>query len=146
MTQARALAHVSIATPDAEATAREYGRLLGATVRSRETLEDRGLHVVFLDCGGTPLELIQPIDPASETNTVAKFLRKNGPGLHHVAWFVDSAEDALQHAKTQGARLVDESPRQGADGCLVAFLHPSATSGVLVEYVQGGPHAPDPVL
>ena len=134
---ARALAHVSIATPDAEATAREYETLLGATIRSRETLDDRGLHVVFLDCAGIPIELIQPVDPDSPTNTVAKFLKTRGPGLHHLAWFVDSAEQALQDAKNAGARLVDETPRQGADGCLVAFLHPSAASGVLVEYVEG---------
>ena len=133
---ARALAHVSIATPDAESTAREYTTLLGATVRSRETLEDRGLIVVFLDCAGVPIELIQPIDPESPTNTVAKFLRTHGPGLHHLAWFVDSAEAALDHARAAGARLVDEAPRAGADGCLVAFLHPTATSGVLVEYVE----------
>src|SRR5689334_24646664 len=72
---AKSLAHVSIATPDAEATAREYAALLGATVRSRETLDDRGLHVVFLDCAGIPIELIQPVDPVSPTNTVAKFLK-----------------------------------------------------------------------
>lgn len=134
--KANALAHVSIATPDAEGTAREYQQLLGATVRSRETLEDRGLHVVFLDCAGIPIELIQPIDPESPTNTVAKFLKTRGPGLHHLAWFVDSAQNALEHAKQAGARLVDEKPRQGADHCLVAFLHPSAASGVLVEYVE----------
>ncbi len=141
---ARALAHISIATPDAEATAREYAALLGATVRSRETLADRGLLVVFLDCAGVPIELIQPIDPESPTNTVAKFLKARGPGLHHVAFFVDDAGKALEGARALGARLVDETPRAGADGCLVAFLHPSATSGVLVEYVEGGPHAPEP--
>src|SRR6185295_7261118 len=81
--KAKALAHVSIATPDAEATAREYATLLGATIRSRETLDDRGLHVVFLDCAGIPIELIQPVDPDSKTNTVAKFLKTRGPGLHH---------------------------------------------------------------
>jgi methylmalonyl-CoA/ethylmalonyl-CoA epimerase len=107
---ARALAHVSIATPDAEATAREYAALLGATVRSRETLADRGLHVVFLDCAGIPIELIQPVDPESPTNTVAKFLKTRGPGLHHLAWIVDSAEAALAQAKATGARLVDETP------------------------------------
>jgi methylmalonyl-CoA/ethylmalonyl-CoA epimerase len=133
---ARALAHVSIATPDAEQTAREYTALLGATLRSRETLEDRGLHVVFLDCAGIPIELIQPVDPESPTNTVAKFLKTRGPGLHHLAWFVDSAEAALRQASVTGAKLVDESPRRGADGCLVAFLHPSAASGVLIEYVE----------
>ena len=141
---ARALAHVSIATPDAEATAREYAALLGATLRSRETLEDRGLHVVFLDCAGIPIELIQPVDPESPTNTVAKFLKTRGPGLHHLAWFVDSAQEALAKARTVNARLVDESPRAGADGCLVAFLHPSAASGVLIEYVEGGHGAPPP--
>lgn len=138
MTPARGLAHISIATPDAESTAREYGSLLGATVRSRERLEDRGLIVVFLECGRVPIELIQPIDPDSPTNTVARFLKAHGPGLHHVAFFVDDAAAALAHARGQGARLVDEAPRAGADGCLVAFLHPSATSGVLVEYVEGG--------
>ena len=134
--KAKALAHVSIATPDAEATAREYATLLGATIRSRETLEDRGLHVVFLDCAGIPIELIQPVDPESPTNTVAKFLKTRGPGLHHLAWIVDSAQQALDQAKAGGARLVDEKPRAGADGCLVAFLHPSSASGVLVEYVE----------
>ncbi len=138
--RARALAHVSIATPDAEATAREYATLLGATVRSRETLEDRGLRVVFLDVAGVPFELIQPLDPASETNTVARFLKARGPGLHHVAFFVDRAQAALGHALERGARLVDQAPRPGADGCLVAFLHPDATSGVLVEYVEPGAH------
>ena len=138
---ARALAHISIATPDAEATAREYAALLGATVRSRETLEDRGLLVTFLDCAGVPIELVQPIDPESPTNTVAKFLKARGPGLHHVAFFVDDAAAALEHARAQGARLVDEAPRKGADGCLVAFLHPAAASGVLIEYVEGGPQA-----
>lgn len=134
--KANALAHVSIATPDAEATAREYAALLGATVRSRETLDDRGLHVVFLDCAGIPIELIQPIDPDSATNTVAKFLKTRGPGLHHLAWFVDSAAGALEGAKMAGARLVDETPRTGADHCLVAFLHPNSASGVLLEYVE----------
>jgi methylmalonyl-CoA epimerase len=132
----RALAHLSIATPDAEATAGEYATLLGATVRSRETLADRGLYVVFLDCAGVPIELIQPLDPADDTNTVAKFLKARGPGLHHVAFFVDDATAALGQARAAGARLVDESPRAGADGRLVAFLHPTAASGVLVEYVE----------
>jgi len=140
--RARALAHISIATPDAEATAREYATLLGATVRSRETLEDRGLVVVFLDVAGVPFELIQPVDPTSESNTVARFLRARGPGVHHVAFFVDRAQDALDHAGARGARRIDAAPRPGADGCLVAFLHPEAASGVLIEFVEGGAHAP----
>jgi methylmalonyl-CoA/ethylmalonyl-CoA epimerase len=133
---ARALAHVSIATPDAEATAAEYERLLGARVRSRETLADRGLLVVFLECAGVPIELVQPLDSNDGQNTVAKFLRTRGPGLHHLAFFVDDAQASLDHARASNARLVDERPRAGADGCSVAFLHPSSTSGVLVEFVE----------
>lgn len=140
--RARTLAHVSLAVEDAEATAKSYGRLFGATVRSRETLQDRGLLVVFLDLAGVPLELVQPLDPDDATNTVAKFLKTRGPGLHHLAWFVDDVQAALDHARQEGARLVDETPRPGADGCQVAFLHPSATAGVLHEFVSGGSHAP----
>jgi methylmalonyl-CoA epimerase len=139
---ARALAHVSLAVTDAEATAAEYARLFGATVRSRETLADRGLLVVFLELAGVPLELVQPLDPGDLANPVAKFLRARGPGLHHLAWFVDDAGAALDHARAAGVRLVDESPRPGADGCQVAFLHPASTSGVLHEFVSGGAHAP----
>ena len=138
----RALAHVSIAVPDAEATAAQYASLFGAVVRSRETLSDRGLLVVFLEIAGVPLELVQPLDPEDPQNTVAKFLKTRGPGLHHLAWFVDDAQAALDHAREAGAKLVDEAPRPGADGCAVAFLHPGSTAGVLQEYVAGGPHAP----
>jgi methylmalonyl-CoA/ethylmalonyl-CoA epimerase len=140
----RALAHVSIAVPDAEATAAQYAALFGATVRSRERLADRGLIVVFLDLAGVPIELVQPIDPHDLDNTVAKFLKTRGPGLHHLAWFVDDAGAALAHARAAGARALDASPRPGADGCQVAFLHPGSTSGVLSEYVAGGEHAPPP--
>lgn len=138
----RALAHVSLAVADAEGTAAQYAALFGATVRSRERIEDRGLIVVFLDLAGVPLELVQPIDPHDLDNTVAKFLKTRGPGLHHLAWFVDDIEGALARARAAGARLVDEQPRPGADGCRVAFLHPGSTSGVLSEYVTGGAHAP----
>ncbi len=142
---ARALAHVSIAVSDAEATAAQYATLFGARIRSRERLADRGLLVVFLDCAGVPIELIQPLDPEDATNPVAKFLKTRGPGLHHLAWFVDDAAAALAHAQSTGARLVDSAPRAGADGCLVAFLHPDSTAGVLSEFVEGGPHAPPSV-
>lgn len=141
---ARALAHVSIAVPDAEATAAQYATLFGAAVRSRETLPERGLRVVFIECAGVPIELIQPLDPHDMSNTVAKFLKTRGPGLHHLAWFVDDAQAAVTHAQAAGAKALDPTPRPGADGCLVAFLHPGSTAGVLCEFVQGGPHAPSP--
>ncbi len=143
---ARALAHVSLAVADAEATARQYEALLGARIRSRETLADRGLFVILLTIAGTPLELVQPLDPADRTNTVAKFLEARGPGLHHLAFYVDDVGAALDHARTAGAALVDETPRPGAGGCRVAFLHPRSTSGTLIEFVEGGIHAPSTPL
>jgi catechol 2,3-dioxygenase-like lactoylglutathione lyase family enzyme len=121
---ARALAHVSIATPDAEATAREYAALLGATIRSRETLDDRGLHVVFLDCAGVPIELIQPVDPDSPTNTVAKFLKTRGPGLHHLRGSSTRAACAGQGKggeRTPSRRNAEERRRR-LPGCVPPSL------------------------
>lgn len=130
------LAHIAVAVPDAEATVRQYERLFGARVTLRETLTDRGLRVVFLDVNGVPFELLEPIDPADETNTVAKFLRKRGPGLHHVAFRVLDAAASLRAAGSAGAELIDETPRTGAEGCLVGFLHPRSTAGALIEFVE----------
>lgn len=130
------LAHISLAVGDSEAVAREYAGLLGATIRSRETLEERGLNVVFLEVAGVPIELVSPLDPDDAGNTVARYLKRRGQGIHHIAFFVDDAQTALDHAKSQGADLVDQTPRPGADGCRVAFLHPRSTAGALVEFVE----------
>ena len=130
------LAHIALAVSDAEATVRQYEALFGARVTLRETLADRGIRVVFLDVGGVPLELLEPVNPADESNTVAKFLRKRGPGLHHVAFRVADAADSLRSAKAAGAELIDSTPRPGAEGCLVGFLHPRSTAGALVEFVE----------
>lgn len=130
------LAHLSLAVHDAEATALCYEELFGARVRSREVLEDRGLRVVFLDVAGVPLELVEPLDPKDSSNPVARFLERRGPGLHHVAFFVRDAESALAHAAGRGAELVDATPRPGAGGTRVAFLHPRSTSGALIELVE----------
>ena len=139
------LAHVSLAVRDAEGTAARFVELFGARVRSRERLEERGLFVLFLDMAGMPLELVQPVDPADETNPVARFLAKRGEGLHHVAFMVPDAAAALAHAESAGAELVDRAPRPGAHGTRVAFLHPRSTAGALIEFVEGEPPAkPEP--
>jgi methylmalonyl-CoA/ethylmalonyl-CoA epimerase len=130
------LAHISLAVSDAEAVAKQYGDLLGATIRRREVLEDRGLQVVFLEIAGVPIELVQPLASEDEENTVAKFIKKRGQGIHHVAFFVDDAQAALDNARRKGAELIDQAPRPGADGCRVAFLHPRSTAGALVEFVE----------
>lgn len=133
---ARGLAHVALAVADAEAVARLYEKLLGARVKSRETLADRGLRVVFVEAGGVTLELLEPMHPGDESNLVAKFLKRRGPGLHHLAFRVDDAAAALAAARDAGAELIDETPRPGAEHCLVGFLHPRSTAGVLLEFVE----------
>ena len=130
------LAHISLAVNDAEEVAALYETLLGATVRTRETLEDRGLRVIFINVAGVPIELVQPINPEDESNPVAKYLKKQGEGIHHLAFQVADARAALSHARASGAELVDAEPRPGADGCQVAFLHPRSTAGALIEFVE----------
>jgi methylmalonyl-CoA epimerase len=132
------LAHVAIAVENAERTAAEYARLFGARIEHRETLTDRGLFVIFLDVAGVHIELVQPLDPADDGNTVARFLRKRGPGLHHLAFGVTSVNAALAYAVESGAEPIDRAGRPGARGTQVAFLHPRATSGALVELVEPG--------
>ena len=137
MAKATGLAHISLAVTDAEGTAARFAELFGATVRSRESLADRAIHVIFLDLAGVPIELVQPFDPHDESNPVARFLKRRGPGLHHIALAVPDAAAALAHAREAGAELVDETPRPGAHGTRVGFLQPRSTAGALIEFVEG---------
>ena len=93
------IAHLSLAVPDAEATAARYVELFGATVRSRESLADRAIHVIFLDLAGLPIELVQPFDAHDDSNPVSRFLKRRGPGIHHLALTVPDAAAALAHAR-----------------------------------------------
>jgi methylmalonyl-CoA/ethylmalonyl-CoA epimerase len=137
MSKSTGLAHISLAVTDAEGTAARFAELFGATVRSRESLADRAIHVIFLDLAGVPLELVQPFDPHDESNPVARFLKRRGPGLHHIALAVPDAAAALAHARAAGAELVDETPRPGAHGTRAGFLQPRSTGGALIEFVEG---------
>ena len=137
MAKPTGLAHLSLAVTDAEATAARYAELFGATVRSRESLADRAIHVIFLDVAGVPIELVQPFDAHDDSNPVSRFLKRRGPGLHHVAFAVPDCAAALADAKGQGAELVDETPRPGAHGTRVGFLQPRSTGGALIEFVEG---------
>jgi methylmalonyl-CoA/ethylmalonyl-CoA epimerase len=89
--------------------------------------------VAMLPIGETKIELLEPSSPDSP---VARFLAKRGPGIHHIAIAVTDIHQALAELKQKGARLIDENPRVGAGGCLVAFIHPSSANGVLLELVQ----------
>jgi methylmalonyl-CoA/ethylmalonyl-CoA epimerase len=134
MTEAvRALSHVAIATPDADALATALAAALGATPGGEELLDGGALRVKFLHLGPVTLELLEPRD---ETHTVAKFLAARGPGLHHVSLEVGDLESALARCRDAGVRLIDERPRSGAHQSSVAFLHPKSLGGVLIELCQ----------
>jgi methylmalonyl-CoA/ethylmalonyl-CoA epimerase len=129
--------HIGVATPSIEEALKFWRDALGLEVKHTETVEEQGVHVAMLPAGEPRVELLEPIGPSSP---VAKFLEKRGPGIHHIAVCVSDIRAALARLKREGARLIDEEPRVGAGGCLVAFVHPSASGGVLLELVE---HAPD---
>ena len=102
-------------------------------VAHRETVSEQGVEAVLLDVGENHVELLRPL---ADDTPVGKFLAKRGPGLHHVAYQVADIEAALAQLREQGVRLIDETPRIGIRGARVAFLHPSASGGVLTELVE----------
>ncbi len=123
--------HVGVAARDAAALADLFDDLLDAPVAHEERFGD--LRVVFLELDdGGYLELLEPADDG----TIARYLDDHGPGIHHVAFATDDLEGALDRARDLGVDLVDETPRPGAWGHDVAFLHPRSTGGVLVEFVE----------
>jgi methylmalonyl-CoA epimerase len=125
--------HVGVAVESIDAALAVYRDALGMPLVHRETVAAQGVDAALLDVGDGHIELLQPLDPDS---TVGKFLARRGPGLHHVAYRVESIEDALQTLSAAGVPLIDERPRTGIRGSQVAFLHPSATGGVLTELVE----------
>ena len=128
-----ALSHVAIAVREADPLVETLVQGLGATRGGEELLDDGGLRVVFVRLGPVTLELLEPKRP---DHTVAKFLDTRGPGLHHVSLEVGDIVAQLARARAAGVRLIDESPRPGAHGTQVAFLHPKSLGGVLLELCQ----------
>ena len=124
--------HAGIATDDAAALVDIYGGLFDAPVAHEETFGD--LSVTFLDLGNGYFELLEPV--ADADGPVSTFLDQRGPGIHHLALETEDIVGALDVAREAGVGLIDEEPRQGAWGHDVAFLHPSSTGGVLVEFVE----------
>ncbi len=122
------LDHIGIAVKSLDA-AKVY-EALGLTIEHVETVETQKVKTAFLSVGDSHLELLEPTGPDS---TVAKFIEKRGEGIHHICLRVDKIEPHLEMLKAQGYRLINEAPVPGAHGCRVAFLHPSAGNGVLIE-------------
>ncbi len=131
--------HIGIAVEDIDAAIALYERDYDLKLVHRETVEEQGVDAVLLDVGENHVELIAPLGP--ETG-VAKFLAKNGPGLHHVAYQVDDIEAELARVQEAGIRAIDTAPRVGIRNSRVAFLHPKSTGGVLTELVQPAQGSP----
>jgi methylmalonyl-CoA/ethylmalonyl-CoA epimerase len=122
------LDHIGIAVKSLEA-AKIY-EALGLTVGHTETVETQKVRTAFLSVGESNLELLEPTSPDSP---IAKFIEKRGEGIHHICLRVDDIEAHLARLKAEGYRLINEAPVPGAHGCRVAFLHPAAGNGVLIE-------------
>ncbi|HZG50940.1 MAG TPA: methylmalonyl-CoA epimerase [Pyrinomonadaceae bacterium] len=125
--------HIGIATYKIDDALKFWRDALGLGVAETEEVAEQGVRVAMLPVGEPRIELLEP---TSESSPVAKFLEKRGAGIHHIAVRVDDIRAALARLKEQGARLIDESPRVGAGGCLVAFVHPATSGGVLLELVE----------
>jgi len=125
--------HLGIATKGIDEALKFWEDALGLENVHTETVEDQKVRVAMLPIGESRIELLEP---TSEDSPISKFLEKRGGGIHHIAVEVENIEAALTKLKREGARLIDEKPRIGAEGCLVAFVHPLSTNGVLLELVQ----------
>lgn len=124
------LDHVGIALGDLAHALDFYREALGLELETSEEVASQRVRAHFLPAGGPKLELLEP---TSVDSVLAKFLEKRGPGIHHVCFRVDDLRSALAELKARGVRLIDEVPRPGAEGAMVAFIHPSSTDGVLIE-------------
>jgi methylmalonyl-CoA/ethylmalonyl-CoA epimerase len=125
--------HVGIAVEDIDASIALYAEQFAIELVHRETVEEQGVEAVLLDVGENHIELIAPLGPET---TVAKFIAKNGPGMHHVAYQVEDIEAEIARLKASGIRMIDNEPRTGIRGSRVAFLHPKSTAGVLTELTE----------
>lgn len=128
--------HVAIVVKDLEATARFYTETLGFREVYREVVADQGIEAVGLEAGSSFVELILPLD---ESSPIARYRGEAPSKLHHTAYRVADIEAALRDLEAGGVRLIDRQPRRGAHGNLIAFLHPKATGGVLIELCQPHP-------
>jgi methylmalonyl-CoA/ethylmalonyl-CoA epimerase len=125
--------HIGVATDDLDGAIALYQGTMGMQLAHRETVESQGVEAVLLDVGEGHVELLRPLGPETP---VGKYLEKQGPGLHHVAYAVADIDDVLSRLSDAGVELIDSEPRQGIRDSRVAFLHPRSTGGVLTELVE----------
>ena len=126
--------HLGIAVKSIEESLPYFENVLGLKCYNIETVEDQKVKTAFLKVGEVKLELLEPTAPDSP---IAKFLEKRGPGIHHLAFAVeDGVQKALTEIEAKGIRLIDKTPRKGAEGLNIAFLHPKSTEGILTELCE----------
>ena len=125
--------HIGIAVKSLEEAIPYYEKVLGLECYSIEEVADQKVKTAFFKVGQTKIELLEP---TSEDSTIASFLEKKGPGIHHLAFAVDDVNVALQEAEANGVRLIDKQGRNGAEGLKIGFLHPKSSGGVLTELCE----------
>ena len=125
--------HLGIAVRSISDSLAFYREALGLDLAGTETIEDQSVHVALLPVGESRIELLEPF---SEETPVGRFIARRGEGLHHVCYEVDDLASKIDELRSRGVRLLDGYPRRGAEGKLVAFLHPASAHGVLVELVE----------
>ena len=125
--------HIGVAVEDLDEAVSLYRDGFGMREQHRETVDSFGVEAVLMEIGEGHVELLTPSSPDSG---MAKFLERNGPGMHHVAYRTEDIDGALESVRQSGLRMIDEEPRAGIRGSRVAFLHPKATGGVLTELVE----------
>jgi methylmalonyl-CoA epimerase len=131
--------HLGIAVRNLDEGLRFYENALGMTVSGTETIAREQVTVAMLPAGaGANPPRIELLEPIGQESTIARFLEKRGPGLHHIALRVDDLPQAIERLRAEGARVLDE-PRRGAGGHLYVFIHPASTGGVLLELIQKEP-------
>lgn len=123
--------HIGIAVSNLDEAIRFYEKVLNLTCYAIEEVADQKVRTAFFKIGETKIELLESTDPEGP---VGKFIEKKGEGIHHIAYAVDNIEQALTETESKGVRLIDRTPRNGAEGLRIGFLHPKNTMGVLTEF------------
>lgn len=127
--------HIGIAVKSLDETLPFYRDILGMAFAGIEEVAEQKVRVAMLGIGDSKIELLEP---TSDDSPIARFLEKNGPGIHHLAYEVEEIEGAIAELRASGVRMIDEKPRSGAHGTRIAFVHPKSSNGVLTELCQCG--------
>lgn len=125
--------HIGIAVPDLDAVIRTFRTGFEMEPAFEEEIPDQNVRVAGFHVGDSTIEYLEPVNPESP---IAKFLEKKGSGIHHMAFRVTDLQTSLRQLKEKGFRLIDESPREGAEGKKIAFVHPKSTDGILIELCE----------